>query len=338
MLRSWKEFRYLAEAWGCEFFAAWIPRLSRRGCVGLGQLLGALAYWCDSRGRTIGLANIALAMGHQLSEQQQRDVVKKSYQNFATTMLSLFWSTNITERNADKYLEVSGFTEVLEQAARESRGIVFVCGHQGNWEWASIAFAFCGGQASIVTEDFKNVALTDLFARLRSRGIHRVLKQDRSVLRMLKAVLKGEHVALLGDLNLDPCGAAVVLNTFEHEGSSLEMCSTRLHSIMKKRGNALLVPALTEPLPNGKVRVMVQRPIEAPEANERELAQLSWNVFERHIKERPDLWLWAYKHFRLKPQQATRDYPFYAETNAEFEKMRSEPLRIEPLQRLPTVA
>ena len=317
----------MAEAWGCGFFAAWIPRLSRRGCVGLGQLLGALAYWGDNRGRKIGLANIALAMGHRLSLQEQREVVRKSYQNFATTMLSLFWSTNITEENADEFLEVNGFTEVLEQASRESRGIVFVCCHQGNWEWASIAFAFCGGQASIVTEDFKNAALTDLFAKLRSRGVHRVLKQDRSVLRMLKAVLKGEHVALLGDLNLDPCGAAVVLNTFEYCGIALETCSTRLHSVMTKRGNALLVPALTEPLPNGKVRVMVQRPIEAPEANERELAQLSWNVFEKHIKERPDLWLWAYKHFRLKPEQAAREYPFYAETNAEFEKMRLEPMR-----------
>ena len=270
------------------------------------------------------MANIALALGHRLTKEQQRETVLKSYQNFATTMLSLFWSTNITPDNADKYLEISGFTEVLEQSAREGRGIVFVCGHQGNWEWASVAFGLCGGQASIVAEDFKNPALTELFVKLRSRGIHRVLGQERSVLRMLKTVLKGQHVALLGDLNLDPGGAAVVVESFKREGAALEMCATRLHSLMTNRGNALLVPALTEPLPNGKVRVLVQPPIEAPGASDRQLAQLSWEVFERHIEKHPELWLWAYKHFRLKPENAAREYPFYAIANGKFEKMRDE--------------
>ncbi|NBV32468.1 MAG: hypothetical protein EBR81_01335 [Proteobacteria bacterium] len=324
MRGSWKSYRYRIESWGCETFATWIPRLSRRGCVGLGQLLGALAFWCDGRGRSIGLANIALALGHRLTKEQQRETVRKSYQNFATTMLSLFWSTNITPENADKYLEISGFTEVLEQSAREGRGIVFVCGHQGNWEWASVAFGLCGGQASIVAEDFKNPALTDLFVKLRSRGIHRVLGQERSVLRMLKTVLKGQHVALLGDLNLDPGGAAVVVEAFKREGAALEICATRLHSLMTNRGNALLVPALTEPLPNGKVRVLVQPPIEAQGASDRQLAQLSWEVFERHIEKHPELWLWAYKHFRLKPENAAREYPFYSTPNGEFEKMREE--------------
>ncbi len=324
--RSWKTYRYRIETWGCECFASWIPRLSRRGCVGLGQLLGVLAFWLDARGRAIGLANIHHALSDQLTEGQQWETVKKSYQNFATTMLSLFWSPNINADNSGSLIEFSGFHEVLEQSAREGRGIAFVLGHQGNWEWASIAFALCGGQASIVAEDFKNPALTELFVRLRSRGIHRVLGQDRSILKMLKAVLKGQHVALLGDLNLDPSGAAVVIRAFEKNGEALEMCATRLHAIMTKRGNALLVPALTEPLSNGKVRVTALPPIEVPEASERQLAQLSWSLFEEHIKRRPDLWLWAYKHFRLKPKDANRTYPFYAETNEDFEKMRQEPL------------
>jgi len=54
------------------------------------------------------------------------------------------------------------------------------------------------------------------------------------------------------------------------------------------------------------------------------LAQLSWEVFERHIEKHPELWLWAYKHFRLKPENAAREYPFYAIANGEFEKMREE--------------
>ena len=122
MRGSWKSYRYRIESWGCETFATWIPRLSRRGCVGLGQLLGALAFWCDGRGRSIGLANIALALGHRLTKEQQRETVRKSYQNFATTMLSLFWSTNITPDNADKYLEISGLRKCLSSLRERDEG------------------------------------------------------------------------------------------------------------------------------------------------------------------------------------------------------------------------
>jgi hypothetical protein len=45
---------------------------------------------------------------------------------------------------------------------------------------------------------------------------------------------------------------------------------------------------------------------------------------QRHIEKHPELWLWAYKHFRLKPENAAREYPFYAIANGEFEKMRDE--------------
>jgi KDO2-lipid IV(A) lauroyltransferase len=298
--------------------------LSRRACIGLGQLLGAVGYWFDYRGRSIALANIELAMGQRLSREQQRLAVRLSYQNFACTMLSLFWSPRITEANAREFIEPVGFEEVIERARQEGRGIVFVCAHQGNWEWASIAFSMAGGRANIVAEDFKNKALTELFCSLRGRNQHSILAQDKSVLKLLRAVLRGETAALLGDLNLEPSGAAVVVESFNQNGVFLEVCVTRMHAVLAKRGRGLLVPALTFPLSNGRWKVVAQPVIATESLSERSIAQATWEVFEKHIQERPDLWLWAYKHFKFRPAVPGREYPFYSQIHPAYEAMRKE--------------
>jgi lauroyl/myristoyl acyltransferase len=312
------------EAWGCQILAKAIPKLSRHACVGLGQFLGALAYHFDAHGRRIGIANITAALGDRYSEPALRQMVRMSYQNFAVTMLSLFWSSRITEDNAHKYLEMAGFESVTKMAQEEGRGIVFVCAHEGNWEWAALAFSLQVGWASIVVEDFKNPALTDIFVRLRSRDRHRIIPQDKSILKMLRAVLRGESAGLVGDLNLDPSGAAVAIKAFKRNNVGLEMCVSRLHGVLATRGNALLVPVLTLPLPGGRCRVMAQKPIATTEGGERLLCQRTWEVFEAFILEHPELWLWAYKHFKYKPESSMREYPFYAAPNSHFEKMREE--------------
>lgn len=292
--------------------------------MGLGQFIGAVAYQFDARGRSIALENIRLALGERLKPEHRREAVRRSYQNFAITMLSLFWSPRITPENGEKYIEMLGFEAAVARARAEKRGLVFVCAHQGNWEWGALAFSLLGGRASIVAEDFKNPALTEIFVRLRNRNQHKVIPQERSILRLLKAVLRGENAGLLGDLNLDPSRAAVALEAFPTKDGALEMCATRLHAVLAKRGNALIVPVLTFPLSDGRCRVIAQTPIEPEGGGERFLAQRTWDVFEKAIVERPDLWLWAYKHFRYRPQNTTREHPFYSRENAHFEEIRLE--------------
>jgi lauroyl/myristoyl acyltransferase len=292
--------------------------------VGLGQLFGALAFHLDARGRDIALENIRLALGGLLGPDERREAVRRSYQNFVTTMLSLFWSPRITRENGGQYIETIGFEAAQRRAETEKRGIVLVCVHQGNWEWGALAFSLLGGRASIVAEDFKNPALTDIFVRLRNRDQHTVIPQNRSILRLLKAVLRGENAGLLGDLNLDPSRAAVVLNTFPSREGTLEMCATRLHAVLAHRGNALILPVLTYPQPDGRCLVIAHDPVDPDLGGERDLAQKTWEIFEKSIIARPDLWLWSYKHFRYRPARTNREYPFYSSESSEFEQIRLE--------------
>jgi hypothetical protein len=71
--------------------------------------------------------------------------------------------------------------------------------------------------------------------------------------------------------------------------------------------------------------VEIHAPLEiAAESTEQEIAQMAWNFFEKMIREKPELWMWAYKHWRIRPKGETRPYPFYANESGKFEKLARE--------------
>src|SRR5260221_603244 len=195
-MSRWKSLRHRLERLGVELLAWAIPRLSRRTCVRLGNALGTIAYLADARGRAVALGNLECAFGDRLTAKQRRELARASYRNFLRTMLDLFWAQNLTRENWRAWMQPEGFEELRDRLAREQRGTIFMCVHQGNWGWAN------------------------------------------------------------------PAGATL-----------------------------------------------------------QEIAQRCWDAFVPVLHARPHLWLWPYKHFRYKPGNSTRDYPFYAHESGKFEKL-----------------
>ncbi len=316
-MSRWKEFRHRLEDSGCRLLQWAVPKLSRQACVRLANGLGSLAYLLDARGRGVALANLACTFGDRFSPAQRVALARASYRNFLRTMLDLFWAQNLTLENFHAWLQPEGFDELRAQLARERRGAVFFCVHQGNWEWASLVFGFLGLPTTIVAENFKNPRLTALFSQAREVTGHRIIAQESSLLRMLKIVKRGGATGMLIDLNLRPSQAATVI-----EGFGLKMCVPLIHAVLAQRANALLVPVETQPQPDGTCRVIAHPGVAWPAgATLQQIAQCCWDAMEPIIRARPALWLWPYKHFRYRPRAAAQPYPAYANESAKFEKL-----------------
>ena len=309
--------------------ASGIPRLSRRGCARLGETLGSLAFLFDTRGRAVALSNLECVFGDRFSPSERRALARASYRNFVRTMLDLFWSSRLTQENFRQYLHLEGFDELQQRLEGRKAGAVFFCVHQGNWEWASLAFGFLGLHTAIVAENFKNPRLTETFSAQREVSGHTIIPQESSLIRLLKTVKRGGWSGLLIDLSLRPSQAATVVEAFRsgEDGSlpGLEMCVPLLHTVLAQRAGALLIPVESEPLPDGTCRVRALPPVEWPEgATLQEVAQRCWEPFEPILHARPGEWLWPYKHFRYKPRTAVRAYPRYSNESGKFEKLRRE--------------
>lgn len=308
---AWKRFRYRLEWLICAGFATTVPLFSRRFCARLARVLGWAAYHLDRRGRAVALDNLRCAFGERYTEKERQQIALKSYQNFARTMVDLFWGRALNPGNWQRYLTIEG-----DPRPRDGRGVIMMCVHWGNFEWASLSIGFLGVPTSIVAERFKNGLLSDVFNGNREVSGHTIIPQENSMIRLLKVVKRKGAAGMLVDLTVRPEQGAVVI-----EGFGRKMAGSPLHAVLAERGNALLLPVHAESLPDGRCRVTVDPPLEVPEgADTQTIAQLCWNHFEKRIYERPELWMWAYKHWRYTPKGAT-GYPFYSNPSSKFEKL-----------------
>lgn len=302
-----------------EWLARWIPRLSRRACVKISEGLGALAFTFDRRGRAVALANLEAAFGAKYDATARRKIARQSYQTFVRTMFDLFWAQRLTRENFAEFIRVENVEHLLARRREKPGGEIFFWTHLSNFEWTHLSLAFYDAPGVGVAETFKNPLLTEIFTRLRGVAGNQVVEQERSFLRMFKHLKKRGFVGMLIDLTLRPTQPSVVIQTF----GGLEMCVTFMHAELHRRTGAPLYPLEAVPCADGGVRIIVHEPLEfPPDTPAQRITQACWDFFEPRIRERPGHWMWAYKHWRYKPADAARAYPFYANASAKFEKLR----------------
>jgi len=311
-----KHLRHQLEWLGCALLAWLIPKLPRKACVALANALGALAFTFDKRGRTVALANLDAVFGERFNESQRKKIACASFQNFARTMIDLFWSPSLA-KNPQRWLHFENI-EAFRALQKSGRGFAAIVTHVGGFEWASLACGFEGSPGLIVAESFKNARLTAIFKSLREVSSHEMIPQENSIIRMLKHTKRRGAVGALVDLNVPPTQAATVIEAF-----GMEMCVTILHAVIAQRAQVPLLPITTEPRADGSCVVRFHEPLSfSPETDLQKIAQTCWNAFEPVIGARPEFWMWAYKHWRYKPSDAQRPYPFYANASSKFEKLR----------------
>ncbi len=317
---SFKKIRHFFETALVRLLEWWIPHLTRQSCIHLANGLGTVAFMLDRRGREVAMENIGCALGPSLTDAQRREIVHASYRNFTRTMVDLFWSPALARPENRHWLRLKNWEPIRERLVREKRGAVILTLHYANWEWASLGVAWAGLPSLAVAENFKNRGLEAIFKRLREVSGQTIIPQERSMLRMLREVKRGGTVAFLADLTVAPDQASAVIRAF-----ALEMCVSVLNGIFALRGGALVVPAVCMPQPDGGAVFEPLQPLEIPaDATPATVAQLCWDSYEPIIRARPELWLWAYKHFRYKPHGIAVPYPFYANEWEAFDKLRAE--------------
>ena len=280
--------------------------------------IGATVCFFDRRGREVARANLDSAFGDTFTPERKKQIARASYQNFARTMIELFWSPNLTREFAESILDAVGLdNHPCHQDPNQSA--IYLCLHYANFEWLSQFAAYYINTGPVVTQRFKNPLISDIFNRLRSSTGHSILPQERAMIRMLKHLKGGGKFHMLVDLNLDPSEPSVVIEEF----GGLKTCVTQMHTALAERTGALLVPAECRPLPDGRYRMVLHKPLEFPSgATPSQIAQQCWDALEPSIREQPECWLWPYKHWRFRPAGDTSGrYPFYANVAKRFDKL-----------------
>jgi Kdo2-lipid IVA lauroyltransferase/acyltransferase len=310
---SWKKIRYWFEWSGLVMAAKLVPLLSRKGCFQLALALGGLMSILDRRGHKVALSNLEVALGDQFSIDERKRIARESFQHFARTMLDLLWSPRLTAENFSRYIELENFEETARYGPE--RSIIIACYHYSNFEWLSLTCGFLDLKGTIISQEFKNSQLDPIFKKLREQSGHELIPRQGGIVRLYKVLRRKGRTALLVDLTLHPKMPSVAIDCF-----GLKTNVTSAHAWLNDQTGAPIIPAHTEPLANGRYRLVFHPKIETTSRSYQQIAQACWNSFEPYVRKNPAPWLWMYKHWRYKPAAADRAYPFYARPHGRFDK------------------
>jgi Kdo2-lipid IVA lauroyltransferase/acyltransferase len=316
MRALWKPIRYRLEWLGLVLATKLIPLCSRKACYHIALTAGALLSFLDRQRYQVAFSNLEVAFGDRFSPNERRKIIRESFQHFARTMIDLLWSPRITEHNFSEYIELENFEETARDTGPE-RSLMIACYHYSNFEWLSLACGFLDLKGTIISQEFKNSLLDPIFKRLREQSGHQLVPRERGITRLYKVLRRKGRTAMLVDLTVAPNQGAVAINCF-----GLETSLTSAHAWLHERTGIPIVPAHTEPLPDGRYRLVFHPKIEnTAEMTPQQIAQACWDSFEPYVRKNPSPWLWMYKHWRYRPANPGRPYPFYANFYRPFENM-----------------
>jgi lauroyl/myristoyl acyltransferase len=321
----WKRFRYRLEGLFLELLAILIPLLNRKILVKLTNVAGWLAFHLMVRERRIALTNLDIAFGQSKSLEEKRRIACSAFQNFARSLLSLFWSRRFTHATLDKLVEVDTESlQLVEKARARGKGIIFVTLHYGEWELLGLATALLGFPLTIVTEQLRNPHVTRIFERLRGSAGSRIILQRNAVTKLFKALKRGEYVALLIDLNALPSRGGIWLDFFGKPVFSYSAAAAlALHT------GAALVGVASYPLPDGRFRIVYGPEIPHAstgndEADLRVTSQDCLRYCEEVIRQRPEYWLWIYRRWKFRPTAELGGFPYYSRYIEEVRPQRTQ--------------
>jgi lauroyl/myristoyl acyltransferase len=114
---------------------------------------------------------------------------------------------------------------------------------------------------------FKNDRLTGLFQKLRETSGHKLVTQEKSMLKFFKLLKQGSHVGMLTDLTLKMSEPGVLINTF-----GLWMSRTGVHGLLQSRTGVPILPFVTVPARRGYDVHLLEAIEFSPSATSEEIA------------------------------------------------------------------
>ncbi len=281
-----------------------IPRLRRPALLRLARGIGWLFYTLGFHARRVALANTRIVFG-----RPRPDLIRKSFNTFALTVLEIFWSRRLNAANISEVVEVD---EDRLQAARKlldlRKGLIAVNLHFSNWEMMGLALAYRGFKINYIAVPTKNPRMDEILNAHRvASGLQTVWRRGAAP-KLLRALKRGESISMMMDINVSPRRGGVWVDFF-----GLPVCVSGLTALLAQRTGAPIIAAFCLSLPNGRYRVVIGPQIPcAPDEDPRAVAQRIMKFAEDALLAHPDDWWWVYKRWKYRPADTTLAYPFYS--------------------------
>lgn len=267
--------------------------LSYKALGTLGQKMGILLYYLIPKYRKRTLSNLSLASDLIFQEKELHKLAKESLGHLMTTCLEY---GKLSSEKTITHLVSCENPSAAEKILKEGHGIIFLCGHQANWE-----LFFLEGSSRMsgvaIGQPIKNTPLYNWILSIREKFGGKIILPKQAVKEGLRTLKKGMFLGIVGDQGMPESG---VRSPFLGRPAF----TSPLPAVLSYRTESPIITA-TMTRKAGKYTIHYSDPLwpNLKEPAEKEIPRLLKEALlplEESIKANPSEWLW--QHNRWKQQ------------------------------------
>ncbi|SMC38761.1 lysophospholipid acyltransferase family protein [Sporomusa malonica] len=261
-----------------------------------GRLLGRLYYRVARKQRNRALKQIKERL--DLPQTEAETIIQNSFLKLGQTFLEVLHMPALTRENFKRYVTFEN-RHYLTEALAQQKGVVFLTGHLGNWEWFGAALALEGFPVADIVKRQPNDQHTRILNEQRQMfGIEIFASGTSEIIGAAKALKKGKLLAFFADQDAG------------HEGVFIDFlgkpAATHLGpAVFARKFKSPVVPGFIVRNPDGTHRILLQPPIYYedtgnPDADLYNLTERMTKIIESAVKNYPDEWLWFKKRWNTE--------------------------------------
>ena len=181
--------------------AVLVRLLPLQGACWLGLRICDLMFFLNRRGRLAVRENLRIVFAHEGIAPSRRILdgcARKTFQYFGKYLADFIRFRKLTPDGIRERVSIQGL-EHIEAIRASKRGALLLTAHYGNWELGGAFIAAMGIPIHAVVRPVPSPALERVFNFFREQRGLKVIPLDKAGAGIVKALRRGEAVALVGD-------------------------------------------------------------------------------------------------------------------------------------------
>ena len=261
-------------------------------------LVYPLMYHVVRYRRAVVAKNLRMSFPEK-SAKQRRDLERQFYRRFASTIMEIIYGYRISDEEMRERFVFEN-VELVEELAHKNKGVFFMLGHLGNWEWiADIGKRYTDTSIKEynVYRQQKSPSADNAMLALRLKRGGGGCIEKKQLLRQLVAMRHADNpitIGLISDQKPSPRNAHVWTTFLNQETAFLDGGEV----LARKFGYAVTYVHVESPK-RGYYRARFEVITDNPAAtNPTEITLAYARLLEQNILESPELWLWTHNRWK----------------------------------------
>lgn len=294
--------RFLAD------FGGWLAtRLPLAFGYRLADLAGDLLYRYASGYRANVIDNLRHVVGSGTDLDELRRMARKTFRNSARNFYDLLRVRRLPSAELERSIVLIGSWDTVDRAIEQGRGVIFVTGHVGAFDYAAQLIPLHGYHCVLVTVRTVSEFMHDIVTYLRaSKGFELEEPSAGGLRRLMRALRQGRAIGLASDRDFLRNGTPVQF--FGHQ-TTLPVGAARLAletgaavvTVICRRHRTRQTFTIEEP-------IWLERTGD-PDADLAQGVQQVASILERHIRPSPEQWVMFQRVWPETPAPAIAVFP-----------------------------